>query len=179
MSGHKAPDENPQLPDSTWECRDVNLKILAGSLIGTAILTVGSYLWMAMILDSRNKLEAERGKADSPLVSVAVANNLKIENQAITPRSTIPAQGPWLQAMPQLDIKFYKEKQAKLLNEYAVVDDTHARIPIERAIQLVAAEMTGQPVPAIDAKPAEGNHGNHGKAHDHAPTTEKPAEAAH
>ena len=102
------------------------------------------------------------------VIAIAVGLHLILTRAVIPNHAEIAARSaqvppkPRLQAHPQVDLAKFRAEKRALLSSYAWTDAQHdfARIPIQRAMQIYAAQHArGTAVPASassSAKPAQG-----------------------
>lgn len=136
--------ENPN-PD--WQDRDIKLGPIVGSLVLIAVVSVATAIGM-WALFSRYNAEAEARDAEIPAMAAV--------------RELPPA--PNLQVNGRIDLDAYQASQDALLNHYASTDKVRGigRIPIARAMQLMAVDAPDEPVEVeAEAAPAPHAGGHH------------------
>jgi hypothetical protein len=123
MHNAEPPARNPQIDN---EPGDANTAALARFGAGLAILIMVAGGLMLLLFGALAGREAQRSPQPPPLASQR------------------PAQPPEprLQASPKADLKEMREAEEKLLTNYGWVDREKgiARIPIEKAMEIVVAE---------------------------------------
>lgn len=119
------------------EDSDVSVFAISKFGVGIALSIIVSLMLMAWLLSLLNKEEAQPNTKPSP---IAMSN----------PQKEPPE--PRLQDRPLADIRQVRADEDKLLNSYAWIDPDKgiARIPVERAMELVLKE--GLPVRGGGAK---------------------------
>jgi hypothetical protein len=126
-------ESSPRLVD-----RDVNLRAVGytvGAILGLTILAAALMWWLlAAFLSGAEAADPRPGPA-----------------AASAPRELPP--GPRLQARPEADLLRMRAREELILSSYGWTDDGGVRIPIERAIDALAAGTSGT---ASDAPTAGG-----------------------
>ena len=138
MTDHPRPQHEPAEFDS-----EIHVKAIFGVLAGLALLVALSFAGMGLF--SRFLKERSVARDPEPL-PVAEANQ---------PR---PRPRAALQADPTADMVKYAKEEAAAISSYAWVDRANgvARIPVERALEIVAERglPVPPPLPAGAAAPA-------------------------
>lgn len=124
------------------ELRDVTFRPIVGFCIGLFLLVAFSF-WVTRVMF--NYFAAREAKS-------AWTPSLVKERPQLPPE-------PRLQVLPALDLKQIRAAEERILHNYGWVNQQSGlvRIPIERAMQLIA-ERGLPPVPASEEKKVLGSH---------------------
>jgi hypothetical protein len=132
-------------PNPDWQDRDIQLRPIVASLVLIAVVCAATAVGM-FALFGRYHAVAEARDADVPAM--------------VTVRELPPA--PNLQVNGRFELNEYKAKQDALLHHYDYTDKVRGtgRIPIARAMQLLAVDAPDAPMEAEAAPepPASGHH---------------------
>jgi hypothetical protein len=117
-----------------YETRDVRFGGILAAAIGLGLLIVGTFVGMRVMLGALAERAAGRSPPASPLAAYAPTEP--------------PA--PRLQAEPIKDLETLRAAEDALLHSYAWIDRERGtvRIPIERAIEIIAARTAGTARPS-------------------------------
>lgn len=111
--------------------RDVNIRGVVYIGVGLAAITVLSFVSMWFFFRGLSSYEERRDPAPSPIPEAA---------QGVRP------VGPTLQATPERELEQLLALEHELLEGYGVAEGgAYARVPIERAMEMVLAEGLGTP----------------------------------
>lgn len=111
--------------------RDINLKAVVYTGVGLAALTAVSFVLMWFFFKGLASYEERRDPEPSPIREAA--------------REVRPA-GPTLQATPERDLEELLAIEHELLDGFGLAaDGEHARVPIERAMEMVLDRGLGTP----------------------------------
>lgn len=111
--------------------RDINLKAVVYTGAGLAALTAVSFVLMWFFFKGLASYEERRDPEPSPMPEAA--------------RELRPA-GPTLQATPERDLEELLAIEHERLEEYGLADDgEHARVPIDRAMEMALERGLGTP----------------------------------
>lgn len=118
-------------PHGGHEASDVNVRSVSRFTIGLTLVTIFVLGLMWLVMDFFLGREAARSPKPAPMIA---ADPLKEPPE------------PRLQTKPALDLQKVREDEEALLHQYGWVDSDKGivRIPVERAMELVAKE--GLPV---------------------------------
>ncbi|MBI1788457.1 MAG: hypothetical protein HYR60_13020 [Acidobacteria bacterium] len=118
-------------PHGGHEASDVNVRSVSRFTIGLTLVTIFVLGLMWLVMDFFLGREAARSPKPAPMIA---ADPLKEPPE------------PRLQTKPALDLQKVREDEEALLHQYGWVDPDKGivRIPVERAMELVAKE--GLPV---------------------------------
>ncbi len=119
-----------------YETRDVRFGGIVGAAIGLVLLIVGTFVGMRVMLGAL----AERAAGSSPPASPLAAY------------APTEPPAPRLQAEPRKDLETLRAAEDALLHSYAWIDRERGtvRIPIERAIEIIAARTGDRARPLVD-----------------------------
>ena len=120
-----------------YETRDVKMKVIVWLVVSVVVLTVGSMVGLAGLLDVYEVEATDRDEAPPALE----------DNE--------PPPAPRLQANPNRDYAEFREEQERELNSYGWVDREKGvvRIPIDRAIEMsLERELFKSEAPAEEGK---------------------------
>jgi hypothetical protein len=120
--------------------RDINLKAVVYTGVGLAVLTAVSFVLMWFFFKGLASYEERRDPEPSPMPEAA--------------RELRPA-GPTLQATPERDLAELLAIEHERLEGYGMAGDgEHARVPIERAMEMALERGLGTPE-GTDEEPSE------------------------
>jgi hypothetical protein len=120
--------------------RDINLKAVVYTGVGLAVLTAVSFVLMWFFFKGLASYEERRDPEPSPMPEAA--------------RELRPA-GPTLQATPERDLEELLAIEHERLEGYGMAGDgEHARVPIERAMEMALERGLGTPE-GTDEEPSE------------------------
>jgi hypothetical protein len=120
--------------------RDINLKAVVYTGVGLAVLTAVSFVLMWFFFKGLASYEERRDPEPSPMSEAA--------------RELRPA-GPTLQATPERDLEELLAIEHERLEGYGMAGDgEHARVPIERAMEMALERGLGTPE-GTDEEPSE------------------------
>jgi hypothetical protein len=131
-AGARAARPPPPNPNPDWQDRDIKLRSVAWAMTALIVAAfVSAFAMYALLLTYRADAE-RRAEAVSPLAKVR----------------EVPA-GPLLQVNAAAELAELQAKQSALLTNYAWQDQMRGivRIPIHRAMELVAEGMGLTPAP--------------------------------
>lgn len=111
--------------------RDISVRTLAYAGLGLAGLTLLSFVVVWFIFGGLVSFEERRDPEPSPMPEAA---------EAVRPA------GPTLQATPERELEQLLALEDRMLEGYGVADGGgYARVPIERAMEMVLAQGLGTP----------------------------------
>ncbi len=111
--------------------RDVDVRGIVYTGLGLAAIIALAFVGMWFFFRGLASYEERRDPAPSPLPEAA---------QAVRP------VGPTLQATPELELEQLLALEDEMLEGYGVAEDgAYARVPIERAMEMVLAQGLGTP----------------------------------
>jgi len=113
-----------QLCDPSYQDKDIHLPNLVKSLaliFGVAALSFVAMLWMFKLYE---KYMYNKMTSITPLEAR---------------RALPPSDGPILQVNERADLEIFRQREAKILNNYGLIDQTAGkfRLPIDRAMDLL------------------------------------------
>ena len=119
--------------NTNYELKDVKPGLVGYSLLGTAIITILSFIvcvWFTNYL-------------------LATPSQIDVQPSKLAPERTIPA-APLLQPVPMEELAAYEDQQEHRLESYTLIDEEADKvaIPIEHAIDLLAERGLSRAVPA-------------------------------
>jgi len=109
------------------EPRDVNVRAVTKAGLGIGVLVLFAAFLMWFVFDQFASRETRRSPQPEPMA-------------ASNPQKEPPE--PRLQKSPVMDLKEFQAAEEDLINQYAWIDPGQGivRIPVERALELVARE---------------------------------------
>ena len=139
-----AEPRGPDAPHGGGVDSELNFKWIFGFVIGLTVVCAIAFalMWGVAVLQKRRLV-----REDAPPPVLAEARVKRVP------------QGPLLQSDPEKDLRDFRAREAAILSGWAWADAarTHARIPVERALEIVAARgfpPRTAPPPAAAAAPA-------------------------
>lgn len=140
MKGTETKLRNPGGEKHAEFDRDINLKAVVYTGVGLAVLTAVSFVLMWFFVTGLASYEERRDPEPSPMPEAA--------------RELRPA-GPTLQATPERDLEELLAIEHERLEGYGMAGDgEHARVPIERAMEMALERGLGTPE-GTDEEPSE------------------------
>ena len=117
-------DQQPQVTDPSHQDKDINLRIVTIALIAILVPAVLSAIAMSGLFNVYKKNMYEARQTRSPLGG----------------QERVLPQEPLLQVNEALDLAEHLQNENQLINNYSSIDKDRARIPIERAMEIVAQQ---------------------------------------
>lgn len=109
--------------------REINVRGIVYTGVGLAAVTAAAFIGMWFLFRGLSSYEERRDPAPLPIPEAA---------QALRP------VGPMLQATPERELEQLLAIENEMLGSYGVAEGgTHARVPIERAMEMVLAQGLG------------------------------------
>ena len=134
MADERTP-RNPANPNPDWQDRDIWIRPLVWTILAVLLFTLLAFLGMGYLMRKYNRAAEEAGAPLSPLAA----------------ERTLPP-APRLQVDARGELAAHRAAERALIDRYEWIsrDTGLAKVPIERAMQIVAEHG----VPAFAAPPA-------------------------